>query len=106
MSKATTLEAATEQRQANVVRTVVGFTFEAIPPVRELDHRHSAGIDVSLVWDARTDQVAVALRDERSGEALSFVVDPTEALSAFHHPYAYAAHPSFGKRHPGGVVTQ
>lgn len=99
MSKATTLEDTTRQRQANGARTLAGSTLEAIPPVRELDHRHTAGVDVSLLWDARTDQVSIELTDERTGESLAFAVDPSEALSAFRHPYAYAASASFGNAH-------
>jgi hypothetical protein len=58
--------------------------------VRELDHRRDAGIDVRLLWEPQTDRVLVALTDERSGESLMVEVDPSEALTAFHHPYAYA----------------
>ena len=48
------------------------------------------GIDVRLLWDARTNRVSLALTNERSGESLTFEVDPGEALAAFHHPYACA----------------
>ncbi len=57
--------------------------------LRELDHRRNDGIDVRLLWDARTDRVSLAVVDERSRESLTFEVDPTDALTAFHHPYAY-----------------
>ena len=59
--------------------------------LRELDHRRNDGIDVRLLWDARTDQVSLAVVDERSGESLTFELDPKDALTAFHHPYAYGA---------------
>ena len=59
--------------------------------LRELDHRRNDGIDVRLLWDARTDRVSLAVVDERSGESLTFGVDPRDALTAFHHPYAYGA---------------
>ena len=58
--------------------------------VRELDHRVNDGIDVSLLWNARTNQIAVAVRDERSGEAFEVCVAGGRALDAFRHPYAYA----------------
>jgi hypothetical protein len=92
MRKATTLEGTTQQRQADEAQRPadLGFTPEAIPPVRELDHRHSDGVDVFLLWNPRTDQVSITLTDERSGESLAFTVDPSEALSAFQHPYSYA----------------
>jgi hypothetical protein len=59
--------------------------------VRELDHRSSDGIDVTLRWDPLTNEVSVVVRDERLRESLAFGVDPADALGAFHHPYAYAA---------------
>jgi hypothetical protein len=76
--------------------------------VRELDHRRDAGIDVRLLWEPQTDRVSLALTDERSGESLSFDVDPSEALTAFHHPYAHASDepqaksPSPREPQPGG----
>jgi hypothetical protein len=59
---------------------------------RELDHRTSDGIDVTLRWDPLTKEVSVVVRDERLGDSLAFRVDAADALCAFHHPYAYAAH--------------
>jgi hypothetical protein len=58
--------------------------------VRELDHRASDGIDVRLLWNERTDNVSVAVLDERTGEYFELDVDPEDAMVAFHHPYAYA----------------
>ncbi len=58
---------------------------------RELDHRESDGIDVKLLWSARTDQVWVAVRDERAGTSFRLEVEPGDALTAFRHPYAYVA---------------
>jgi hypothetical protein len=60
-------------------------------PIRELDHRTGDGIEVSLFWNSRTDRVSVAVADERSGESFELEVDSSDALAAFHHPYAYAA---------------
>jgi hypothetical protein len=57
---------------------------------RELDRRTSDGIEVRLLWDALTHRVSLALSDERSGESFTFEVDPSEALSAFQHPFACA----------------
>ena len=57
---------------------------------RELDHRHSNGIDVTLTWSPSTDLLFVTVSDE-AGETFELVVDAHEALDAFHHPYAYAA---------------
>jgi hypothetical protein len=59
-----------------------------VEPVElELDHRNADGIDVTLLWDPRTDSVAVAVVDDN--ESLRIAVDASEALDAFRHPYAY-----------------
>jgi hypothetical protein len=59
-------------------------------PSRELDHRHSDGIDVRLLWNPVTDHVSVMVEDHRSGESLAFDVDAAHARAAFDHPYSYA----------------
>ena len=59
--------------------------------MRELDHRHSDGIDVRLLWDQGDNRVHVAVSDRKTGE--SFVVEVREGESAaniFQHPFAYA----------------
>lgn len=58
--------------------------------IRELDQRAGDGIEVRLLWNADTKDVLVSVT-ERDGLAFEFQVHPTEALDAFHHPYAYAA---------------
>ena len=58
-------------------------------PVRELDHRNSDGIDVRLLWNSITDRVSVAVADMRRGDAFEVHVSSSEALAAFHHPFAY-----------------
>jgi hypothetical protein len=58
--------------------------------IRELDHRRSDGIEVTLLWNTRTSEVVVAV-SERDGGRFEFAAHPAEALEAFHHPYAYAA---------------
>lgn len=58
--------------------------------IRELDHRESDGIKVTMLWNTRTNDIYVAVA-ERDGGRFEFAVHPAEALDAFHHPYAYAA---------------
>ena len=58
--------------------------------IRELDHRASDGIEVRLLWNAETKEVLVSVA-ERDGVGFEFQVPATDALDAFHHPYAYAA---------------
>jgi hypothetical protein len=57
----------------------------------ELDHRSNDGLEVTLLWEAETNRVTVNVFDAKSGDDFTIEVDPTEALDAFHHPYAYAA---------------
>jgi hypothetical protein len=59
--------------------------------LRELDHRRSDGIDVTLLWDQNADRVLVAVSDAQTGEAFEVAVEPSEAHDAFYHPYAHAA---------------
>ena len=56
---------------------------------KELAHRESTGIAVTLWWYADTNGVAVVVADEH--EEFELTVDPSRALDAFHHPFAYAA---------------
>jgi hypothetical protein len=59
-------------------------------PRRELAHRSTDGIDVSLFWNKRSNRVTIELVDVRIDERLDFEVAHEKALDAFHHPYAYA----------------
>ncbi|HWE33095.1 MAG TPA: hypothetical protein VG410_06395 [Solirubrobacteraceae bacterium] len=59
--------------------------------VRQLDQRSGDGIDVTLLWDSRSNEVFLTVVDERLGEMREFGIPPEDALDAFHHPYAYAA---------------
>ena len=60
-------------------------------PMRELDHRHSAGIDVRLLRSQSDNRPYVAVNANKNGESL--VVEVREGESAaniFQHPFAYA----------------
>ena len=59
--------------------------------IRELDHRASDGIEVRLLWNEDTEDVLVSVA-EQHGVRFEFQVSPSDALDAFHHPYAYAAY--------------
>lgn len=67
------------------------MTATAINERRELAHRSSDGIEVTLFWTEPSDRVTISLVDTRSGEILEFEVAGTAALDAFNHPYAYAS---------------
>ena len=57
--------------------------------LRELDQRFGGGLEVTLLWSERTGSVFVWVEDEQTNTEFHFVVDPADALEAFHHPYAY-----------------
>jgi hypothetical protein len=56
---------------------------------RELDHRVTDGIHVTLLWYPATNRVTVSVVDQGSGESFELDVPADRALDAFHHPYAY-----------------
>jgi hypothetical protein len=58
---------------------------------RELAHRTSNGIEVTLYWSKQTDRLLLELEDTRSGECLVLEPEPERALDAFYHPYSYTA---------------
>jgi hypothetical protein len=58
---------------------------------RELAHRASDGIEITLFWSKPSNRVTVAVLDTRLDEGLEFDVAGSAALDAFTHPYAYAA---------------
>jgi hypothetical protein len=58
---------------------------------RELAHRASNGIDVTLYWGPSHDDVVVEVTDHSSQQAFEVSVARDRALDAFHHPYAYAS---------------
>jgi hypothetical protein len=58
---------------------------------RELAHRRQDGLEVTLLWNAGSNEVSIELHDDRTESEFAFLVDPACALDAFHHPFAYAA---------------
>ena len=67
------------------------MTTTSNPERRELAHRISDGIEVTLFWRQATDAVDLEVLDSRTGEMLAVDVEPPAALEAFNHPYPYAA---------------
>jgi hypothetical protein len=57
----------------------------------ELAYRRGAGIEVTLLWHRTNGELTVSVTDAASGASFELHVAPDEALTAFHHPYAYAA---------------
>jgi len=58
---------------------------------RELAHRTSNGIDVSLFWTKVGNVLTVEIHDAKTDEFFSVDVPSDRALDAFRHPYAYLA---------------
>jgi len=59
---------------------------------RELASRSSAGIEVTLLWAAKTNTIAVRVEDEPAKNYFELVVESGgNALDVFLHPYAHAA---------------
>ena len=59
---------------------------------RELDHRETDGLEVTLLWYQQEDYASVVVEDSKTGEAFELVLGAGDsALDVFHHPYAYAA---------------
>ena len=60
---------------------------------RELAYRAADGVEVGLFWNtASDDRLLVVVDDTHSGDLFELEVSAAEALDAFEHPYAYAAH--------------
>jgi hypothetical protein len=68
--------------------------------VKELASRNQSGVEVTLVWDPRSNEVAVEVIDQLDDSRFSLPIAGHLALDAFHHPYDYAQlHEAYG----GGI---
>jgi hypothetical protein len=77
------------EKQAPVQESCVVNLGERGTGPRELDHRESDGIAVTLLWFEESDRVVVRVVDSRTEEEFELKVAPRDALDAFHHPHAY-----------------
>jgi hypothetical protein len=57
----------------------------------DLADRESDGLEVTLLWSTASGRVKVAVCDSKLGQDFELDVDDADALSAFHHPFAYAS---------------
>jgi len=57
----------------------------------ELAYRRGTGVEVTLLWHRTSGDLTVSVTDAASGASFEVPVAASEALSAFNHPYAYAA---------------
>jgi hypothetical protein len=72
-------------RQAHSRPTDVDIRF------RELAHRSSNGVDVTLSWHTGTDELLVCVYDECEDAYFELRPQRDVALDAYYHPYAYVA---------------
>lgn len=56
---------------------------------RELAHRSTDGLEVTLVWRPITDELAVRVWDQRQHVRFEIRPDRHTALEVYYHPYAY-----------------
>ena len=63
----------------------------ALDDWRELAQRTSDGLEVTLLWSKSRDRVKVAVADGRTGDKFELEVAGANALSAFYHPFVFAA---------------
>jgi hypothetical protein len=57
---------------------------------RELAYRNQNGLEVTLLWNSRSNEVSVEVVDHLDDSGFRFPIAGQLAVEAFHHPYAYA----------------
>ena len=60
-----------------------------LQPLRELAHRVSGGIEVTLYWSADDNRTSIEVWQHETNETLAFDVPRKHALDAFYHPFAH-----------------
>jgi hypothetical protein len=58
--------------------------------LRELAHREQDGLEVTLFWNACSNETSIEVLDHGDETSFLLTVAGHCALDAFHHPYAYA----------------
>jgi hypothetical protein len=61
----------------------------SLAPRRELAHRLSSGIEVTLYWSPDDNTTYVEISQPATEEALLFNVPREQALDAFYHPFSH-----------------
>ena len=61
---------------------------------RELAHRVSSTIEVTLLWRQVDNMLTLRLVEVGTGIEFEFGIRPKDALDAFNHPYAYLPRPT------------
>lgn len=60
-------------------------------PLRELAHRESDGIEVTLLWNEADDRLTVSVLDVKTGQFFELDAPRATALDVYYHPYSHAA---------------
>ena len=68
-------------------------TVEPIQFRRELAHRVGCGLDVTLYWHPKTNDLTVCVVDVEHQDYFEIDAAPELALAVFHHPFLYADEP-------------
>ncbi len=68
---------------------------------KELAYRNQNGLEVTLLWYPRSNEVSVEVVDHLDDSGFCLPIAGHLALDAFHHPYAYA---QADENHYGYVV--
>ena len=55
----------------------------------ELADRANDGLDIRLYWNRGDGRVKVAVTRIHTGRVAELRVEPADAMTAFHHPFAY-----------------
>lgn len=58
---------------------------------RELAYRLDAGVEVTLLWEPVGNELRVCVCDHPRGAYFELTPEPSRALDAFYHPYAYSS---------------
>ena len=61
---------------------------------RELAHRVSSTIEVTLLWRQVDNMLTLRLVEVGTGIEFEFGIRPKDALDAFNHPFAYLPRPT------------
>lgn len=60
-------------------------------PRRQLAHRTSGGLEITLYWHTVQGCLSVEVHQPATQETIAFAVSRKHALDAFHHPFAHMA---------------
>jgi len=67
------------------------MTIRQVTTMRELAHRSTDGVEVTLVWvhSDRGDETVVFVSDHREGTYFEIPTEAHLALDVYYHPFAY-----------------